>query len=594
MRMRIGFVAVLVWAMNGFAAFHLTWGIPAVSLDSNPPAGDADLSPAIAVDDAGNAVATWSRTTGNGTAEDVWAARYHHASRTWTGAVRISGGGSACRSVVGMDRDGNAVIVWEEGFPTQVYSRVLSAAGVWSPPLSRRPALVCRSLNAQECPQIAVDPEGPALVIWMEVEGGTSSIRSACKSSIRAVWKSLGAISSGAKDAVIGSPVPLAINGSGEAAAVWQQGSEIYGAQYAHGVWMSPVAIGSGVQGSVGIGGTGSALFIWKEGSVIRSRTLFRGSLLAPLTVSNPLFAAQHPCIALDRVGNAVAVFERFDAAGVHKFIAGATLSFNGTAWSSPVDISVPSPASVAAAGYPKLCLNDVGDGVVIWKEFDQDHMIVQGAGYSFGRWSFIRTLSSMKGNSGAPVPSYDLSVAMNLAGAVMAVWPEDPMGKNTQHIKAAPGGQNSHMPEMPGESDLEEPIAALPEVPAAAGPDEKTSHIKVLPGVGIAVAGPLPPMVSVESIPLGIGTGSQTRHRFPAHSDVVNTINWISPGGVAYFNIYRMNPLSMHHFSLIATTEKTRYEDHARTPGEKTIYLITSVDSNGYESGPTAIIIQP
>lgn len=574
--MRIGFVAVLVWAMSGFAAFNMTWGIPAVSLDSNPPTGDADLSPAIAVDDLGNAVATWSRTTGNGAAEDVWAARYSQASRTWTGAAKISGGGSACRSVVGMDRDGNAVIVWEEGFPTQIFSRTVSAAGVWSPPLSRPPTSVCSSFNAQEYPQIALDPEGFVLVIWMEAEGGTTSIRSACKPSVRAAWKSLGAVSSGAKDTAICPPAPLAMNGSGEAAAVWQEGNAVYGAQYLNGAWTGPVAIASGMQGSVGIGGTGCALFVWKEGSVIRSRTLLGGSLSEPLTVSNPLFAAQHPCVAVDHFTNAVVVFERLDAAGVHKFIAGAALSSNGAAWSSPVDISVPNLASVAASGYPKLCLNGVGDGVVIWKEFDDDHMIVQGAGYSLGRWSLIRTLSSIKGNVGASAPSYDLAVALNLAGNVMAVWPEDPTGKNTQHIKAAPGGQNKYPVETPIESA---PVAA----------DEKTSHIKVLPGVGIAVASPLPPMVSAESIPLGIGIGIQVRHRFPAHSDLINIFTWESPGGVAYFKIYRGN-LS----SLIATTDKTRYEDHLRTPGEKTIYLITSVDSNGYESGPTAIIVHP
>lgn len=382
-------------------------------------------------------------------------------------------------------------------------------------------------------------------------------------------------------DAVLSPPSPLAMNASGNAAAVWREADEIYGAQYANGAWMSPVVIGSGTQPSVGIGGMGRALFVWTEGNVIRSKTLCDGVLSAPLAVSNPLFAAQHPCVCLDDGGNAVVVFERLDAAAEHKFISGATLPLNGTAWSSPVDISVPSPANAAAAGYPKLCLNGVGDGVVLWKEFDKDRMIIQGAGYSLGRWSFIRTLSSMQGNSGAPVPSYDLAVSLNLAGNIMAVWPEDPTGKNTQHIKAAPGGQNSRPSETP--------IATEPVENAPVGHDEKTSHIKVLPGVGIAVASPLPPMVSTSSISLGIGTGYQIRHRFPAHSDLINILDWVSPGGVAYFKIYR-GDLS----SLITTTDKTHYEDHSRNLGERTTYLITSVDSNGHESGPTAIIVHP
>jgi hypothetical protein len=551
--MRAAFLAVVFFSIHGFAAFDLTWGIPAISLDSNPPVGDTDLSPTIAIDAMGNAVATWSRTTGTGAAEDIWADSYHHASRSWTGAVKISGGGSASRSVVGLDGEGNAWIVWEEGFPTQIFSRTLSAAGEWSPPLSQAPAPVCKSLNAQEFPQLVVDQAGNALAIWMEVSGSKTSIRSA-RRPFGSGWESLGLLSSGTNQALLSPPVPIAINASGDAAAVWQESGTIYGAQYIRGAWTSPMAIASGTQPAVGIGGMGEVVFVWNQGGVIQSKILSGSHLSEPMTISNALFAAERPCVALDDAGNAVAVFERLDAAGIHKFIAAATLLAKGASWSTPIDLSVPSSVEAPAAGYPKLCLNGIGDGVAIWKEFDGSHMTIQGAGYSLGTWSFIRTLSSKRDNSGSPFPSYDMAVSLNAAGNIMAVWPEDPSGRNTQHIKAASG-----------------------------------APIKAMPGVGIAVEGPLPPVNTPENALIGIGKGLQVRHRFPAHSDLINIIDWISPGGVAGYNVYRGN-LS----SLIATTQQPHYEDHCRVPGEKTTYLITSVDSNGHESGPMAIIVSP
>ena len=123
MRRALFFLLVI----QGYAAFNLTWGMPAVNLDSNPPIGDTDVNAAVAIDPFGNGVATWGRTTDANVTEDIWAALYNHSTRTWTGALKISGGASAANSQVAMDSFGNAIFIWDEGFPTQIKSRTLSA-----------------------------------------------------------------------------------------------------------------------------------------------------------------------------------------------------------------------------------------------------------------------------------------------------------------------------------------------------------------------------------------------------------------------------------------------------------------------------------
>lgn len=542
-----------VWVVQGYAVFNLTWGTPAATLDSNLLVGDSDTNVSVAMDPFGNAIATWGRTTGKGASEDVWAAIYNHSFRSWAGSFRISGGGNACQSKVITDAIGNAIFVWEEGFPTQILSRSLSAAGVWTPPLNEPPAYIHQSTTAQTSPQIAMDSAGNAVAIWIESSKGTDHLRSA-KKPLGLSWIDLGEISPGLSNAFLSSK-SLALNETGNGIAVWQEGQssegEIYGARYTGGAWTAPLLISS-IKGKlpvVGIDLNGRAIIVWNQGPLIQSKVLVGETLSAPATLSNPNYDSCHPDIGVDGAGNAVVVFERHDT--MHKFIVGTSLPFNGSGWSAPLDISGPSPSTSMTAGFPSLSLNAIGDGVVIWKESTGNYQMIQGAGYSLGTWSFIKTLSSLTGTPGEAIPSHVIGVSINLAGNVVVAWPEAASGKPTS--------------------------------------GEPTQEIKAAAGIGLATLGPLPPAVEPETVLNGIATGSQRIVRFPAHADLINTLTWTSPGNVAYYRIYRGN-LS----TLIGTTDKTRFEDHQRIPQQKETYLITSVDSNGQESCPMTFVINP
>lgn len=538
--------------IQGYAAFNLTWGTPALNLDSNPPVGDTDGNAAIAIDPMGNAVAVWGRTAGTAATEDIWAALYNHSLRVWTGAVKISGGGSASNSKVAMDSAGNAIFIWDEGFPTQIMSRTLSSTGVWSPPIGTPPHLVAHSKNAQISPQVVTDSAGHALAIWMEFSKGNYRIHSA-KKPLGMPWSDLGEISSGLKSANLTTAKAIAINGSGSAIAVWEESDdnsvEIHGAQFVKGEWRSPLVIaaqkGKSAQfPSAGIDSYGNAVIVWNQDQTIQSKTLINGSLSSTtLIASDPKYPSMHPDIGVDSMGNAVVIFERSNT--MHKFIASSTFSFKSNTWTAPIDISGPSDTGVAAAGYPVLSLNSIGDGVAIWKEHTGDHMIIQGAGYSLGTWSFIKTLSSPTNNAGASTPAYDISVAVNQAGNIMAVWPEDASKAGSLQIKATAG-------------------------------------------VGLANAAPLPPVIAPETILSGIASGKQIIRRFPAHADLINILTWNTPGGVDHYKVYRGN-LS----TLIGTTIDPYFEDHQRIPNKHETYLITSVDNNGQESSPMTIVVQ-
>jgi hypothetical protein len=503
----------------------------------------------IAIDPMGNAAAIWGRTTGKKATGDIWAAFYNHSLRSWSAPLKISNGGSAANARVAIDNEGNALFIWDEGFPTQILSRTLSAQGVWNPDLSTAATFVDASTHAQTAAQISLDSAGNALVIWMEYFDGSNHICSA-KKPLHLDWTTLGEISSGDFDATLTPTKALAMNSSSNAIAVWEENhtsfSEVHAAEYTQGNWSVPIAISAepgknARQPIAGIDENNRSTIVWSQDAVIQAKRI---SDPAPMTISDPTYPSIRPDLGVDAMGNAVVVFERSN--GMHKFISASSLSAHSTQWSAPIDISGPSLAEATGAGYPILSINPIGDGIAIWKEYAEERLVIQGAGYSLNTWSLTKPLSFAYENAGRPLPAYDMAIAVNVAGNIMAVWPEDPNGTGSYQIKATAG-------------------------------------------VGLANAGPTPPLADPETLFCGIVSGKQTVRRFPAHSDIINTLIWTPSEGAASYKIYRNNLAS-----LIGSIKATRYEDHQRPPKTQETYLITAVDAHGQESSPMTIVIRP
>lgn len=553
----------LLWSVQVFAAFNLTWGSPALSLDTNPPLGDTDNNTHIAMDQEGNAVATWSRTMGMQATESIWAATFNASHRTWTGALKISGTASASNSQTVIDSEGNAIFIWEEGFPTRICYRMLSNEGVWTPDLTSAATVVRVSKNAQSFPQITIDPQGNALAIWTEFFGGKHHLFSSKKPK-NSSWSDLGEIASGLQDVHLISGKALVTNQFGNGVAIWEEANkEIYLACFIDGKWFPALLITdqNASSPSAGIDEKNDVVIVWSQNGAIYSKTIQNGLLSqSSLLVSDPEYLAERPALGMDSNGNATVIFERYNP--MHKFIAAAHLNKGALNWTKPTDISGPSPLEREAAGYPVLAMNTIGDGVAIWKEWTGENMVIQGAGFSIGTWSSIKTLSSLMGNAGSFIPSYDISVALNQAGHILAIWPEDPLKTGSQQIK----------------------VSAAKSIPIPSAP-----QIQSITGIGLANTGPLPPLVVPSSVMQGIVTGKQVLHKFPAHSDLINILNWESPGNIACFHVYRG---SLAH--RIASPKEPKYEDHQRTPKEQVLYLITSVDRFGQESSPITLVVNP
>ncbi|MDQ3765420.1 MAG: hypothetical protein M3460_29395 [Actinomycetota bacterium] len=168
--------AVAVWRrFNGTndivqAAVRLAGGAWQAPVNLSAPGQDASI-PQVAVDAQGNAVAVWQRFT---TFNAIVQAAARPAGGAWQAPITLSlsaVGQNAFNPQVAVDGQGNAVAVWQRntdnftpnGF---VQATVRPAGGAWQAPIN----LSASDQPAYE-PQVAVDGQGNAVVVWHRSNG---------------------------------------------------------------------------------------------------------------------------------------------------------------------------------------------------------------------------------------------------------------------------------------------------------------------------------------------------------------------------------------------------------------------------------------
>lgn len=167
--------AIVVWTRRRnnvpeVDARHLTRGVgwgPVVPLGN---AGEIyEPEPVLAVNAAGDAIAAWDSTyDGSGTGilepRGIHVARYASQTGAWSPRELVSADeelrleGEAC---VGIDADGNAIVAWMEGDPSD--RRVIARR--WSPSTWSPPEVVNLS-NAHAGLALAMAPDGSAFAVW--------------------------------------------------------------------------------------------------------------------------------------------------------------------------------------------------------------------------------------------------------------------------------------------------------------------------------------------------------------------------------------------------------------------------------------------
>lgn len=392
----------------------------------------------VAVDPQGEAVAVWTTTIGG---TEIVQAATHPAGGAWSSPVSLtSSAQNANEPQVVMDSQGNAVAVWNQ--------EVSGTSELWVVKASRRPAAgtwstpTTLSAAGQEAvlPQVAIDPQGNAVAVWdYLIHEGTNDeyvVKIQAVTGSAGTWSAPVELTAEATSEELPSP-QVAIDPNGNAVAVWERSEgagEVVQAAFASagGNWSAAKTISALAVGEyswnpqVAVDAQGNAVVLWRNWAGIGSNEIIQaathpagGAWSTTATDLSPAGEdAQHPQVAVDPQGNAVAVWE-LNNETAHTEVVQAKTRPVGGAW-SPTATDLSRVEEGLNAEHPQVAVNSQGTAVAVWQRWNGSQWTVQGATRAAaGTWSAATNLSYTTAGEESRYPQ----VAIDPQGNQVAVW---------------------------------------------------------------------------------------------------------------------------------------------------------------------------
>lgn len=378
--------------------------------------------PLLNVDSAGDATVVWRRYGGG---KLIYESAVRQAGGAWSTPSRLLGGlADAWGLQVAVDPLGNQTAIWgrRSGHSHVVQSATRSAGGIWSAP-------VTLSAAGAESALVAAGPEGTVTAVWLLVreEGWRSVVQTATRSAA-GTWSAPVSLSPPKKAAR--SP-QIALDPQGGATVVWEEefsGAIESSSRSSAGIWSAPVTLTAseawGAWPQVAVDSQGNATAVWAgtiDGGRIRNyriQTATRpagGTWSVPISISAPGHRhVQDPQIAVEPQGGATALWQRSD--GSDLVVQGATRTAGG-GWSRPVDLT---HGQGRGGQHMQLVVDSWGNATAIWEGYRSPgpNFVIQAAKHPYGgAWSRPTNLSRWSHGFGEP------QLATDPQGRSTAIW---------------------------------------------------------------------------------------------------------------------------------------------------------------------------
>jgi hypothetical protein len=174
----------------------------------------------------------------------------------------------------------------------------------------------------------------------------------------------------------------------------------------------------AGVSGSsprIASDGSGNVIAVWREvaGNTSAIGAAFRpagGAWSSPRRISEPAAATESPRLAMDALGNAVAVWQRSTG---HDSVVQAAVRPAGGDWSDPQNLSGPGEVAFNADVAIRA-----SRATAVWMALGDRHTAIETSSRAIdGAWGPAETISGAIGNASSPV------VKVDDAGEAVAAW---------------------------------------------------------------------------------------------------------------------------------------------------------------------------
>ncbi len=364
------------------------WTNPASLTDNISPDGQNAWYPQVAVDNNGNAIIVWHQC--DYSTCQIFKSEYRNG--TWINPVSISPRGKvAWSSQVAMDDNGNAVIVWqqyEDNGKEQIFKSEYRN-GTWNTELLTNNIISPNGKTNDPHPQVAMDNNGNAVIVWHQCDDYNNSNCQIFKSEYRnGIWTNPASltdnISSDGQNAYYYPQV--AMDDNGNAVIVWNQydgngNHQIFKSEYRNGTWINPASLTDNISPEgqdakspqVAMDDNGNAVIVWSQydGSNYQIfESEYRNGTWTNPTLTDSISPkgknASKPQAAMDNNGNAVIVWHQYD--GSNKRIFKSEYR-NGT-WINPTSLTNNISPEGQDAYRPQVAMDDNGNTVIVWDQY--------------------------------------------------------------------------------------------------------------------------------------------------------------------------------------------------------------------------------
>ena len=443
----------LLW-MNG-------WTVPEYLTNPISVGNTSASRHKVAIDNNGNAIVVWEQF--DGTTAQIFKSEYRGGS--WTHPASLSdkisvGGTFAYAPQVAMDDNGNAIIVWQQyvGINQQIFKSEYRFDGNswnWTHPTSLADNINVAGEGDQEhavVPQVAMDNNGNAIIIWQQWDGGYAKI---FKSEYRFDgsswnWTHPTTLADNINVAGQSAYVPqVAMDNNGKAIIVWQQSDgtnvQIFKSEYHSGDWTHPASLTD----NISIDGTSAnsplvvmdnndnAIIVWQQTDGFKNliyKSEFRsGSWVHPISLGDtPTYSTigdvDEYDVVMDDSGSAIIVYRQHDGTRYHiyknEYDHSSGQWIGPTGWEDHIDDdSLPG-------NFAQISMDGSGNSLIVWLQSDGEKLQIFKSQSLSGSWtkpvSLADNISLGGTDAGAP------QVAMNKNGVAVVVWNQSD-GANSQ-----------------------------------------------------------------------------------------------------------------------------------------------------------------
>lgn len=350
------------------------------------------IAPSVAFDGSGHAVVAWAQS--DGTRFNLWASRYDVANGWGTPTmIETNDDGGVSAPQVAFDGLGTAVVVWEQsdGSRYSIWANHHSSDwgwGLWGTP----ELLETNDAGGAAGVQLATNHQGGLIAAWQQFDGTANSIF-VNRYSAASGW--IGAEAVEANDTAGVEAPQVALSPNGDAVVLWAQSgvfTDHWASVYTSGAGWGPATMiqeSSGPNNDTGGYGVatlpqGKAIAVWSQANGsskdLWSNIYAPGSGWAsPQTIVSNATSPELPAIAADALGNVVAVWHQ--GTGV---VGGlyANRYAVGSGWGTAQPIA---PAYVPSTEPVRISSSPAGDAVAAWSADSAGHNSILANRYTPG-----------------------------------------------------------------------------------------------------------------------------------------------------------------------------------------------------------------